>query len=61
MNIRLFFSCLFGVLVSNLVGYVSGFATRSSVEMNLPFEIKLNDFIAWNIQKCERCRNNRNV
>jgi len=31
MNIRLFFSCLFGVLVSNTVGYVSGFATRSSV------------------------------
>ena len=31
MNIRLFFSCLFGVLVSNVVGYVSGFATRSSV------------------------------
>ena len=31
MNIRLFFSCLFGVLISNIVGYVSGFATRSSV------------------------------
>ena len=31
MNIRLFFSCLFGVLVSNTVGYVSSFATRSSV------------------------------
>ena len=31
MNFRLFFSCLFGVLVSNVVGYVSSFATRSSV------------------------------
>ena len=31
MNFRLFFSCLFGVLVSNAVGYVSSFATRSSV------------------------------
>ena len=31
MNIRLFFSCLFGVLISNTVGYVSSFATRSSV------------------------------
>ena len=31
MNIRLFLSCLFGVLVSNTVGYLSSFATRSSV------------------------------
>ena len=31
MNIRLFFTCFFGVLVSNAVGYISGFATRSSV------------------------------
>ena len=31
MNFRLFLSCLFGVLVSNAVGYVSSFATRSSV------------------------------
>ena len=31
MDFRLFFSCLFGVLVSNVVGYVSSFATRSSV------------------------------
>ena len=31
MNTRLFLSCLFGVLVSNTVGYLSSFATRSSV------------------------------
>ena len=31
MNIRLFLSCLFGVLVSNTVGYLSSFATRSSI------------------------------
>ncbi len=31
MNIRLFFSCLFGVLISNAVGYLSSLATRSSV------------------------------
>ena len=42
MNFRLFFSCLFGVLVSNVVGYVSSFATRSSVNtwykyLNKPF------------------------
>ena len=30
MNTRLFFSCLFGVLVTNTVGYLSSFATRSS-------------------------------
>ncbi len=42
MNFRLFFSCLFGVLVSNMVGYLSSFATRSSVNtwykyLNKPF------------------------
>ena len=31
MNTRLFLSCLFGVLVSNAVGYLSSFATKSSV------------------------------
>ena len=42
MNIRLFFSCLFGVLISNAVGYLSSLATRSSVNtwykyLNKPF------------------------
>ena len=42
MNIRLFLSCLFGILVSNTVGYLSSFATRSSVNtwykyLNKPF------------------------
>ena len=31
MKIRLFLSCLFGVLISNAVGYLSSLATRSSV------------------------------
>ena len=31
MNTRLFLSCSFGVLISNAVGYLSSFATRSSV------------------------------
>ena len=31
MNSRLFLSCLFGVLVTNAVGYLSSLATRSSV------------------------------
>ena len=31
MNIRLFFNCFFGVLISNTVGYLSSLATRSSV------------------------------
>jgi len=42
MNTRLFLSCLFGVLVSNVVGYLSSFTTKSSVNtwykyLNKPF------------------------
>ena len=50
MNFRLFFSCFFGVLVSNVVGYVSSFATRSSVNtwykyLNKPLLILLIGFL----------------